>query len=97
VVAIYGKGSESEMTTVLKDTVDRIYAKGTTKPVFTLKPSDPVDSSQKTSGTPSQLIVFYKDTELPALDRAAILEILESQGNERGGLDFQYQVFSAGR
>jgi len=31
------------------------------------------------------------------LDAARVLELLSSHGNERGGIDFHYQVFSAGR
>ncbi len=46
---------------------------------------------------PSQIVVFYDDAPLPELNTSRILDLLASHGNERGGLDFQYQVFSAGR
>jgi hypothetical protein len=54
-------------------------------------------SAGPTAVAPSQIIVFYDDTPLPELSEARVRELLYSHGNERGGLDFQYQVFSAGR
>jgi hypothetical protein len=60
--------------------------------------ADPMASSvEATPVAPSQIIVFYDDNPLPELSEARVRELLFSHGNERGGLDFQYQVFSAGR
>lgn len=88
VMAVYGRGPEAQVVALLPDGPDRTYAKSSSKPVFTLK-----DAAQ----APSQIIVFYHDKPLPELSDATVLDILASHGNERGGLDFQYQIFSAGR
>lgn len=61
------------------------------------KPADAKDpSTTPTRVAPSQIIVFYDESPLPELSGAFVRELLFSHGNERGGLDFQYQVFSAG-
>jgi len=46
-------------------------------------------------GTPGQIIVFYDDTPLPELSSAGVIDLVESRGVERGGLDYQYQIYSA--
>lgn len=98
VAAIYGKGPEAEVKTILPDILDRTYGKASNKPVFTLNSINSAgDNNPDLPIAPNQIIVFYRETALPPLDRAAILDILDSQGNERGGLNFQYQVFSGGR
>lgn len=100
VMAVYGRGSDAEVATVLKDTVDRTYSRASSsKPVFSLRSKDPSTHTATNSPdlTSTQIIVFYDDTTLPDLSSAMVLDILASHGNERGGLDFQYQIFSAGR
>jgi len=92
VMAVYGRGPEAEAVPLLADAPERVYAKSSSKPVFTLKPSVAAGA-----GSPAQIIVFYHDKPLPELSSATVLDILATHGNERGGLDFQYQIFSAGR
>lgn len=100
VMAVYGRGPDAEIVSILKDSVDRIYTRGSSsKPVFSLKTDDAIDQTAIKSPdfASTQIIVFYDDTLLPVLSSSAVLDILASHGNERGGLDFQYQIFSAGR
>jgi hypothetical protein len=112
VAVVYGAGPDAEVSISLPDAPDRIFDRNTPKPVFlpasasNLAPSVsgtdttgvPGDSSAGPTGVaPSQIIVFYDDDPLPELSDARVRDLLFSHGNERGGLDFQYQVFSAGR
>jgi hypothetical protein len=96
VAAVYGSGPDAEVFMAWPDTADRLYDQKSPKPVFlpvyrpnVSAPADPVAATQ--------IVVFYDDAPLPELSGARILDLLSSHGNERGGLDFQYQVFSAGR
>jgi anti-sigma factor RsiW len=91
VAAVYGNGSDAEVETIWPDAPDRAYDKKAKQPVF-------LPVSRTAPGVaPSQIVVFYDDAPLPELPPARVLDLLSSRGNERGGLDFQYQVFSAGR
>jgi hypothetical protein len=98
VMAIYGHGPDAEVRPILLDGADKTFAKSSAKPVFLIGTGDStgLDSHSQTL-TPSQIMVFYDDIALPPLDRSTVLDILTTHGNERGGLNFQYQVFSAGR
>ncbi|MEO6098179.1 MAG: hypothetical protein ABIW76_21940 [Fibrobacteria bacterium] len=108
VAAVYGRGQDAEVVMVFGDAPDRVFDRKSPKPVFLPVPkaaSAPTatgDSGRAAlvgSATiaPTQIIVFYDDAPLPELSDANVLDLLFSHGNERGGLDFQYQVFSAGR
>lgn len=88
VLSVFGRGRDAEVVTILGASTQR-YDKSSPKPTFI--PGDP-DHSQR----PSQIIVFYDDMPLPELPASRVLDIIETKGNERGGLDFQYQVFSSG-
>ena len=91
VAAIYGTGTDAEVSMALTDSPERAFDQKGVKPVF-------LAQSKTAAGlAPSQIIVFYDDAPLPELPAARVLDLLSSRGNERGGLDFQYQVFSAGR
>jgi hypothetical protein len=108
VAAVYGRGQDAEVVMVLPDAPERIFDQRSVKPVFlpasktTAAVPGTADSGRAAlagSGpiAPSQIVVFYDDAPLPELSGARVLDLLFSHGNERGGLDFQYQVFSAGR
>jgi hypothetical protein len=92
VAAVYGRGQDAEVVMVLADAPDRVFDQKSAKPVFL-----PASTAAAGSIAPSQIVVFYDDAPLPELSNASVLDLLFSRGNERGGLDFQYQVFSAGR
>ena len=111
VAVVYGSGPDAEVAISLPDAPDRAYDKQSPKPVFlpasksgrtpTGTSADiPADSKDPSAGptgvSPSQIIVFYDDNPLPEMSEASVRELLFSHGNERGGLDFQYQVYSAG-
>jgi hypothetical protein len=111
VAVMYGAGPDAEVAMSLPDAPDRSYDKKSPKPIFLpasksgRAPSDssPVTaagskepSAGPTAVVPSQIIVFYDEAPLPELSDTFVRELLFSHGNERGGLDFQYQVFSAG-
>lgn len=89
VMSIFGRGKDAEVVPLLADGRERRFDRQTPKPAFL-----PGDASH--AGRPHQIIVFYDDTPLPELSAVRVLDIVESKGNERGGLDFQYQVFSSG-
>ena len=112
VAAVYGAGPDAEVAVSLPDAPDRVFDKNSPKPVFLPASKSIPAPSESDTGTsaiskdssagptavgPSQIIVFYDDAPLPELSEARVRELLFSHGNERGGLDFQYQVFSAGR
>ncbi|MDB5104670.1 MAG: hypothetical protein JWP91_2359 [Fibrobacteres bacterium] len=103
VAAVYGSGSDAEVVMALPDSPDAAYDKKSPKPVFLpvsrTAPSDSgrADATGPSVLSPSRILVFYDDAPLPELSAARVLDLLSSHGNERGGLDFQYQVFSAGR
>ncbi|MEO7424365.1 MAG: hypothetical protein ABI036_04210 [Fibrobacteria bacterium] len=95
VASVYGNGPDAEVFLVWPDAADRVYDQKSAKPIFL-----PVYRSVNHPTTPllpTQIMVFYDEAPLPDLTGARILDLLASHGNERGGLDFQYQVFSAGR
>ncbi len=109
VYAIYGKGEGATVTRPFKDDAEKIFSKVSAKPVFTLAPlsqaSALINSASHGSGTtasetssalPSQIVVCYGNKPLTEISDANLLEILANHGNERGGLEFQYQVFSSG-
>jgi len=108
VVAVYGAGQDAEVVTLLADSSDRVFDQKSVKPVFvpasktvaaTASPADSGRATLAASGpvAPSQIIVFYEDGPLPEFTPARVLDLLFTHGNERGGVDFQYQVFSSGR
>jgi hypothetical protein len=105
VAAVFGNGSDAEVVMVLPDAPDRVYDQKSAKPVFVpvsrtaVAPNDSgrVPEAEIPAIPPSQILVFYDDAPLPEFSGARVLDLLSSHGNERGGLDFQYQVFSAGR
>ena len=91
IVAIYGQGPEAMVAPVWKTNGEQTLGNATfPKPVFRLA---------AVSGTgnagPRQFVVFYDEVPLPNLPDDRILDLLASHGNERGGLDFYYQIFSA--
>lgn len=88
VKARYGLGKDAEVVPILEDAPDRTYDKQAPTPAFL--------AEGKAGARPSQIIVFYDDTPLPELPVSRVLDIVDTKGNERGGLDFQYQVFSSG-
>lgn len=91
VEAVFGNGQDAEVVEAWPDAPGRVYGQQGKKPVF-------LAVSRSTPGVaPAQIVVFYDDKPLPSLGAARVLEILSSHGNERGGIDFKYQVFSAGR
>lgn len=96
VAAVYGRGPDAEVVMALTDAPERIFDKNSPKPVFLPRsgtvPAGPAPAGPK----PMQIIVFYDDAPLPVLSGERVLELLSSQGNERGGLDFRYQIYSAG-
>lgn len=111
VAAVFGRGPDAEVVMAWPDAPDRVYDSKSPKPVF-LPKSGSVFSIKSGNGSldsvqagqagpqgvaPSQILVFYDDALLPDLPGSRILDLLSSHGNERGGLEFQYQVFSAGR
>jgi hypothetical protein len=103
VAAVFGRGPDAEVVMAWPDAPDRVYDAKSPKPVF-LPVSSSVQADSAHAGTgahgqvaPDQILVFYDDAPLPELPGPRILDLLSSQGNERGGLEFQYQVFSAGR
>lgn len=87
IVAIYGIGPDAQVVTLLPNDSLQTFGKTSAKPAFLLKNS---------VVPPQQIAVFYNTLPLPALSGPEILDILASHGNERGGLDFKYQVFSSG-
>jgi hypothetical protein len=89
VYSVYGRGREAEVLPLLADSPEKTFNRQSPKPAFL-----PGDAAHP--GKPAQIIVFYDDTPLPELPPHRVLDILESKGNERGGLDFQFQVFSSG-
>jgi hypothetical protein len=99
--AVYGRGDDAEVEMAWPDSPDRVFGKDSRKPVFLPRSrSASPDSGKSAAGgppAPSQILVFYDDAPLPELPAPRILDLLSSRGNERGGLDFQFQVFSAGR
>jgi hypothetical protein len=108
VAAIYGNGPDAEVNLVWPDSPDRVFDQKSAKPVFLPRYQPPAvpdaaggaaasPSVDPASVPPSQIVVFYDDAALPELSAARVLDILTSHGNERGGMDFQYQVYSAGR
>ncbi|MBW8888207.1 MAG: hypothetical protein JF616_10670 [Fibrobacteres bacterium] len=91
VEAVFGTGQDAEVVEAWPDAPERVYGQQGKKPVF-------LAASRSAPGVaPAQIVVFYDDKPLPPLGAARILEILSSHGNERGGIEFHYQVFSAGR
>jgi hypothetical protein len=88
VLAVSGRGSEAEVRTLWSDS-SRVFTQSAPTPTFLAAAPDG-------SVPPRQIVVFYDDTPLPELPAPRVLDILETKGNERGGLDFQYQVFSSG-
>jgi anti-sigma factor RsiW len=91
VAAVFGDGSDAEVAFPWQDVPDRAYDQKAQKPVF-------LPTSRTAPGAaPSRIIVFYDEKPLPELTPARVLDLLSSQGSERGGLEFKYQVFSAGR
>jgi hypothetical protein len=91
VVAIYGQGPEAKVATVWKGDAEQTLGKMTmAKPVFRLA-SKPGTGA----GGLRQFVVFYDEAPLPDLSDDRVLDLLASHGNERGGLDFHYQIFSA--
>ncbi|MDQ3001769.1 MAG: hypothetical protein M3Y08_10980 [Fibrobacterota bacterium] len=103
VAAVFGRGPDAEVVMAWPDALDRVYDSKSPKPVFLPKSGNgSTDSIQDGKAghegiVPSQILVFYDDAPLPDLPDSRILDLLSSHGNERGGLEFQYQVFSAGR
>ena len=101
VIAIYGHGPEAEATIILPDAADQIFSHNSPKPVFTLSAASAASPQHVASShleeAPSQIVVLYDVKPLPTLNGPLVLDIVASQGNERGGLDFKFQVFSAGR
>lgn len=89
VFSVFGRGREAEVVPLLADAPERRYDRQSPKPAF-------LAGDAAHAGRPGQILVFYDDTPLPELPAHRVLDILESRGNERGGLDFQYQVFSSG-
>jgi hypothetical protein len=89
IYSVFGRGSGAEVLPRLTDAPGQRFDRRSPKPAFLAG-----DSAHP--GKPAQIIVFYDDTPLPELPAHRVLDILESKGNERGGLDFQYQVFSSG-
>lgn len=85
---VFGRGREAEAFPLFASGSDRFGKEGA-KPGFM---ADPVMTERR----PSQIVVFYDETPLPDLSAARVLDIVETKGNERGGLEFQYQVFSSG-
>lgn len=88
ILAVFGRGAEAEVQTLWNGGGERRFGKQESKPVF--------PSRVKGRGRPRDIVVFYDDTPLPELPATRVLDILETKGNERGGLDIQYQVFSSG-
>lgn len=86
--AVFGRGREAEVQSLFAGGETRFGKEGV-KPGFT---ADRSGSERR----PSQILVFYDDKPLPELPSARVLDILETKGTERGGLEFQYQVFSSG-
>lgn len=98
VVAVYGRGPETQVVPLLQNSVDQTYGKASAKPVFCLKNQTSASGTiENALAIPAQFVVFYDDARLPELTSTTVLDILASHGNERGGLEFQYQIFSAGR
>lgn len=89
VMSVFGRGPDAEVVTAFPDAPDRRFDRRAAKPAF-------LAGDGKRPERPSQIIVFYDDTPLPELPATRVLDILESKGNERGGMEFQYQVFSSG-
>jgi hypothetical protein len=91
VEAVFGSNQDAEVVEAWPDAPDRVYDQKAKKPAF-------LAASRTAPGVaPSQIVVFYDEKPLPRLTGARVLEILSSRGNERGGIEFRYQVFSAGR
>jgi hypothetical protein len=88
VQAVFGRGTEAEVLPLFAGGETRFGKEGD-KPRFL---ADRPGSGRR----PGQLLVFYADKPLPDLPAARVLDILETKGNERGGLEFRYQVFSSG-
>jgi hypothetical protein len=91
VKAIYGRAGaagmeNAQVATLLADAPDRVYSKESAKPEF---------ASPKGAAAPGQIVVFYGDTPLPELPDGQVLDLVDSRVTERGGTDFQYQIFSA--
>lgn len=87
--SVFGRGKDAEVVPLVTDGPENRFEKNSPKPTF-------LAGDAEQGRRPSQIIVFYDDTPLPDLPAARVLDILETKGNERGGMDFQYQVFSSG-
>lgn len=110
VAVVYGDGPDAEVGISLPDAPDRAFDAKSLKPVFVPTPYQELatreelatrgakadSSAGPTAVVHSQIIVFYDDNPLPELSEAHVRELLFSHGNERGGLEFRYQVYSAG-
>lgn len=99
VFAIYGRGVEAKAISVLSDDGTKSYSTTSPKPIFVLKPfgSDELSNSPSSEIiAPDQIMVVYKNAPLRSPTSAEILDIIASRGIERGGIDFKYQIFSAG-
>lgn len=91
VAAVFGAGPDAEVVLAWPDAPDRAYGPKAKPPVF-------LPVSRAAPGVaPSRIVVFYDASPLPELTAARVQDLLASRGNERGGLDFRYQIFSAGR
>ena len=88
VQAVFGSGRDAEIVPLFEGGAARFGKEGG-KPAF-------LADRGGIGRRPSQILVFYDDTQLPDLSAARVLDIVETKGNERGGLDFWYQVFSSG-
>jgi hypothetical protein len=98
VAAVYGTGPDAEVVMAWPDAPERAYDQKSPKPVF--RPASRTaasDAAPASLPSPSQIVVFYDDAPLPELPAARVLELLSTHGNDRGGLDFRFQVYSAGR
>jgi hypothetical protein len=89
VMAVYGRGREARVSTLWADAPARRYSRESAKPTF-------LPATTPETGRPGRIVVFYDDVPLPDLPAERVLDIVEMRGNERGGLDFLYQVFSSG-
>lgn len=88
VQAVFGRGRDAEVLPLFAGGEARFGKEGA-KPGFL---ADRGEAGRR----PSQILVFYDEAPLPDLPAARVLDIVETLGNERGGLDFRYQVFSSG-
>lgn len=88
VLAISGRGKEALVRALWTDSTHSFSKSGPT-PSFLASP-------EPGGLPPRQIVVFYDDTPLPELSAPRVLDIVETHGNERGGLEFHFQVFSSG-